>query len=75
MYIYVSDVYYLKFKHVVFIIYHVADDSTLHSRYLYINIHSRSEEKSFNYISVILKSLNSIHPIWETHTAVPNLAS
>ena len=75
MYIYVSKVYYLEFKHVAFIIYHVANDSALHSRNLYINIHSRSEEESFNYISVILKSLNSIHPIWETLILVPNLDS
>ena len=75
MYIYVSKVYHLEFRHVAFIMYHVANDSALQSINLYINIHSRSEEESFNYISVILKSLNSIHPIWETHTAVPNLAS
>ena len=74
MYIYVSEVYYLEFKHVAFIIYHVANDSALHSRNSYINIHSRFEEETFNYISVILKSLNRIHPIWAIHTAVPKLA-
>ena len=75
MYIYVSEIYYLEFKHVAFIIYHVANDSALHSRNLYINIHSRPEEELFNYISVILKSLNSNHPIWETLILVPNLDS
>ena len=75
MYIYELKVYYLKFKHVAFIIYHVANGSALHSINLYINIHSRSEEELFNYISLILKSLNSIHPIWETHIVIPNLDS
>ena len=75
MYIYVSEIFYLEFKHVVSIVYHVANDGALHSRNLYINIHSRPEEELFNYISVILKSLNSNHPIWETLILVPNLDS
>ena len=59
----------------LYLLYHVANDSALYSVNLYRNIHSRPEEELFNYISVILKSLNSNHPIWETLILVPNLDS
>ena len=75
MYIYVSEIFYLEFERVVINIYHVANDECSTSRILYINIHSRPKEELFIYVSVIHKSLNSNHPIWEILIQVPNLGS